>query len=67
MEKEEFLIKLTGSEEEEAAATSPRLQYFNKVHTLTGAVFGRTAAANKPSVDPIRCCDYWRTLVCPSL
>lgn len=33
VEKEEFLIKLTGSEEEEAAASSPRLQYFNKVHT----------------------------------
>lgn len=37
VEKEEFLIKVTGSEEEEAAATSPRLQYFNKVHTLRGA------------------------------
>lgn len=40
VEKEEFLIRLTGSEEEEAAAASPRLQYFNKVlthsHTLRG-------------------------------
>lgn len=34
MEKEEFLIKLTGSEEEEAPASSPRLQYFNKVEEL---------------------------------
>uniref|UniRef100_A0A8C3ATZ5 Nucleoporin 160 n=1 Tax=Cyclopterus lumpus TaxID=8103 RepID=A0A8C3ATZ5_CYCLU len=30
VEKEEFLLKLTGSEEEEAAST-PRLQYYNKV------------------------------------
>uniref|UniRef100_H3D8B1 Nucleoporin 160 n=1 Tax=Tetraodon nigroviridis TaxID=99883 RepID=H3D8B1_TETNG len=34
VEKEEFLIRLTGSEEEEAAAASPRLQYFNKVLRL---------------------------------
>eukprot|EP00066_Takifugu_rubripes_P016720 XP_011605986.1 PREDICTED: LOW QUALITY PROTEIN: nuclear pore complex protein Nup160 [Takifugu rubripes] len=34
VEKEEFLIKLTGSEEEEAPASSPRLQYFNKVLRL---------------------------------
>lgn len=33
MEREEFLMKLTGSEDEEAAA-SPRLQYYNKVKTL---------------------------------
>ena len=30
MEKEEFLVRLTGSDEEEAA-TTPRLQYYNKV------------------------------------
>lgn len=30
MEKEEFLMRLTGSEDEEAAST-PRLQYYNKV------------------------------------
>lgn len=33
MEKEEFLMRLTGSEEEQAAASSPRLQYYNKVPT----------------------------------
>uniref|UniRef100_A0A8C3AX98 Nucleoporin 160 n=1 Tax=Cyclopterus lumpus TaxID=8103 RepID=A0A8C3AX98_CYCLU len=33
VEKEEFLLKLTGSEEEEAAST-PRLQYYNKVLRL---------------------------------
>ncbi|XP_068452615.1 nuclear pore complex protein Nup160 [Clinocottus analis] len=33
VEKEDFLLKLTGSEEEEAAAT-PRLQYYNKVLRL---------------------------------
>lgn len=33
VEKEEFLMKLTGSEDEEAAA-SPRLQYYNKVRML---------------------------------
>ncbi|KAJ3596705.1 hypothetical protein NHX12_003109, partial [Muraenolepis orangiensis] len=32
VEKEEFLVRLTGSEEEEA--TSPRLQYYNKVLRL---------------------------------
>lgn len=31
VEKEEFLLRLTGSEEEESAST-PRLQYYNKVH-----------------------------------
>lgn len=31
VEKEEFLMKLTGTEEDEAASTS-RLQYYNKVH-----------------------------------
>lgn len=30
VEKEEFLMKLTGTEDEEAAST-PRLQYYNKV------------------------------------
>lgn len=30
MEKEEFLMRLTGSEDEEAAST-PQLQYYNKV------------------------------------
>lgn len=35
VEKEEFLIRLTGTEEEEAAST-PRLQYYNKVHTAMG-------------------------------
>ncbi|XP_042371745.1 nuclear pore complex protein Nup160-like [Plectropomus leopardus] len=33
VEKEEFLMRLTGSEEEEAAST-PRLQYYNKVLRL---------------------------------
>ncbi|KAK5615712.1 hypothetical protein CRENBAI_023015 [Crenichthys baileyi] len=33
VEKEEFLMKLTGTEDEEAAA-SPRLQYYNKVLRL---------------------------------
>uniref|UniRef100_A0A3B5R5G7 Nucleoporin 160 n=1 Tax=Xiphophorus maculatus TaxID=8083 RepID=A0A3B5R5G7_XIPMA len=33
VEREEFLMKLTGSEDEEAAA-SPRLQYYNKVLRL---------------------------------
>ncbi|XP_042267285.1 nuclear pore complex protein Nup160 isoform X1 [Thunnus maccoyii] len=33
VEKEEFLMKLTGTEEEEAAST-PRLQYYNKVLRL---------------------------------
>lgn len=33
VEKEEFLMKLTGSEDEEAAA-SPRLQYYNRVLRL---------------------------------
>ncbi|KAL6106123.1 nup160 [Pungitius sinensis] len=33
VEKEEFLIRLTGTEEEEAAST-PRLQYYNKVLRL---------------------------------
>lgn len=47
MEKEEFLIKLTSSEEEEAAATSPRLHYFNKVHTLAAAVFASPAAGSQ--------------------
>lgn len=32
VEKEEFLMKLTGSEDEDAAAT-PRLQYYSKVGT----------------------------------
>lgn len=31
VEKEEFLMRLTGSEEEEPAASSPRLHYYNKV------------------------------------
>jgi len=32
VEKEEFLLKLTGSEEEEQEeASTPRLQYYNKV------------------------------------
>uniref|UniRef100_A0A3B3XRY5 Nucleoporin 160 n=1 Tax=Poecilia mexicana TaxID=48701 RepID=A0A3B3XRY5_9TELE len=35
VEREEFLMKLTGSEDEEAAAAaSPRLQYYNKVLRL---------------------------------
>uniref|UniRef100_A0A8C4ZUY2 Nuclear pore complex protein Nup160 n=1 Tax=Gadus morhua TaxID=8049 RepID=A0A8C4ZUY2_GADMO len=33
VEKEEFLVRLTGTDEEEAA-TSPRLQYYNKVLRL---------------------------------
>jgi hypothetical protein len=33
VEKEEFLVRLTGTDEEEAA-TSPRLQYYNKVGLL---------------------------------
>uniref|UniRef100_A0A3Q3EQK3 Nucleoporin 160 n=1 Tax=Labrus bergylta TaxID=56723 RepID=A0A3Q3EQK3_9LABR len=33
VEKEEFLLRLTGSEEEESAST-PRLQYYNKMHLL---------------------------------
>lgn len=47
VEKEEFLIKLTASEQEEAAASSPRLQYFNKVRTLTGAASVSPAAGDK--------------------
>lgn len=47
MEKEDFLIKLTSSEEEEAAATSPRLHYFNKVHTLAAAALASPAAASQ--------------------
>lgn len=39
MEKEEFLIRLTGGEDEEAAAASPRLQYFNKVQPLAAAAW----------------------------
>lgn len=33
MEKEEFLMRLTGSEDEDAAVApaTPRLQYYNKV------------------------------------
>ncbi len=34
VEKEEFLMRLTGVEEEEAAST-PRLQYYSKVHDVT--------------------------------
>lgn len=63
MEKEEFLIKLAGGEEEEAAASSPRLHYFNKVRLLRALV---PAAGDERCVRPIRCCDYWRTSVCPS-
>lgn len=35
MEKEDFLMRLTGSEEDEAGTTVPRLLYYNKVHTHT--------------------------------
>lgn len=38
VEKEEFLMRLTGSEDEEAAASSPRLQYYNKVPTSEQAL-----------------------------
>lgn len=33
MEKEDFLLRLCGTEEEEAVASAPRLQYYNKVRT----------------------------------
>lgn len=35
MEKEDFLMRLTGSEEDEAGTTVPRLLYYNKVNTHT--------------------------------
>ncbi|MBN3303741.1 NU160 protein, partial [Amia calva] len=34
VERENFLLRLTGTEEEEEAATAPRLQYYNKVLRL---------------------------------
>ena len=37
VEKEEFLIRLTGSEEE-AGTTAPRLLYYNKVQQHTRSV-----------------------------
>lgn len=65
MEKEEFLMKLTGSEEEEAPASSPRLQYFNKVEERSPSLLLRGCCRSRTE-GPFRCCDYWRTWVCPS-
>lgn len=66
VEKEEFLLKLAGGEEEEAAVASPRLQYFNKVRArAVEALVRRLQLLNSPG--PTRCCDYWRMSGCPSL